>query len=264
MMMATSSLFAAILLCGGATSSVSAFVVVQPRMLPQRSPFVRLDEIQITVSSSSSSSLHMGGFGGAAAGGSKKKKKKGNDQKAGGLSSTTTNAVSKLKPKSQWDKYKNLKEASTIQVAVRVAATDDSPDAAAGEWCEIGKVRSEGDAFTELAVVLQRGLIAEHAKRLQPLQFLPNVMIEWGYASAPSKTADTDDDESESITWMAVDKTMANDAPSGMEKKVGFEGNPDKTGFYSRMGQQFGGGASEVSLGQDSNMLDMSVLPRRK
>jgi hypothetical protein len=107
----------------------------------------------------------MGGFGGAAAGGSKKKKKKGNDQKAGGLSSTTTNAVSKLKPKSQWDKYKNLKEASTIQVAVRVAATDDSPDAAAaaaaGEWCEIGKVRSEGDAFTELAVVLQRGLIAE-------------------------------------------------------------------------------------------------------
>eukprot|EP00978_Attheya_sp_CCMP212_P040221 scaffold217355_cov46-Attheya_sp.AAC.2 len=102
--------------------------------------------------------------------------------------------------------------------------------------------------------------ILQHAKRLQPLQFLPNVMIEWGYASS-SKTADESD---ESIVWMAVDKTMANDAPSGMEKKVGFEGNPDKTGFYSRMGQQFGGGASEVSLGQDSNMLDMSVLPRRK
>jgi hypothetical protein len=102
----------------------------------------------------------MGGFGGAATG-SKKKKKKGNDQKAGGLSSsTTTTAVSKLKPKSQWDKYKNLKEASTIQVAVRVAAATDA-DADAGEWCEIGKIRSEGNAFTELAVVLQRGLIAE-------------------------------------------------------------------------------------------------------
>eukprot|EP00978_Attheya_sp_CCMP212_P040222 scaffold217355_cov46-Attheya_sp.AAC.3 len=162
MMSATSSLCAALLLCGGTTlssSSVSAFVVVQPRMLPQRSPFVQLKDIQITVSSSSS--LHMGGFGGAAAGGSKKKKKKGNDQKAGGMSSTTTNAVSKLKPKSQWDKYKNLKEASTIQVAVRVAANSNEDSSAAGEWCEIGKIRSEGDAFTELAVVLQRGLIAE-------------------------------------------------------------------------------------------------------
>jgi hypothetical protein len=90
------------------------------------------------------------------------------------------------------------------------------------------------------------------------------VKVEWAYAVSSNTAADTDDNDDESITWVAVDKTVANDAPSGVEKKVGFEGNPDKTGFYSSMGQQFGGGASEVSLGQDSNMMDMSVLPRRK
>ena len=37
-------------------------------------------------------------------------------------------------------------------------------------WYEVGRIKSEGDAFTEIAVTLQRGIIAEHAKRLYPLQ----------------------------------------------------------------------------------------------
>lgn len=87
----------------------------------------------------------------------------------------------------------------------------------------MGRVKSEGDEFTEVAVAMQRGLIVEHAKRLLPLQVKPKDLVEWGY-----KASDSDDDE-----WSLVDKSVVDDGPKGVEKKVGFEGTPDpNSGFY--------------------------------
>lgn len=179
----------------------------------------------------------MAGFGG------------GSSKKTGGKKGKGKGPVTqKLKPKSQWDKYKRFKKSSSVKVAVRVAADAESD---AGDWYEVGKIKSDGDEFTELAVVLQRGIIAEHAKRLEPLQFLPKYQVEWGYASA--------DDE-----WIVVDKNVANSAPSGVEKKIGFQGNPDKSGFYTKTIANFAGEKATAPLASGSDMLDNSVLPRIK
>lgn len=162
--------------------------------------------------------LNMAGFGGGGGGtsskkgGSKKNKKK---SAAGGGG----DGGIKLKPKGQWDKYKSLKDATIVKVAAR--AVTDSND---GDWFEVGKIKSEGNAFTEIAVILQRGLIAEHAKRLHPLQFLPKDKVEWAYA----------EEGDDSITWVVVNKNSATSSPTGIEKKIGFEGKPDSTGFYGR------------------------------
>jgi len=151
------------------------------------------------------------GFGG---GGGKGGKKKGKKSNKGNLIS--------LKPKPQWDRYGKLKKSNAVSVAVRVAnAYDDSEK---GDWYEVGRVKSEGDQFTELAVAMQRGIIAEHAKRLYPLQFLAKDKVEWAYATIVNEV------ENE---WTSIDKTVTNEAPTGVEKKIGFEGKPDAaTGFY--------------------------------
>jgi len=178
----------------------------------------------------------MAGFGGG--GSSKKGAKKG--------------TVKALKPKSQWDKYKSFKqEATRIRAAARVVASAGDDDSDAGEWYEVGQIKSEGDEFTELAVVMQRGIIAEHAKRLHPLQFLPKDLMEWAY--------ETNDE------WVAVDKNIASTAPAGIEKKIGFQGLPDNTGFCSRVsGKQFVGETSTAPLAVGSNTGHRSVLPRVK
>lgn len=123
----------------------------------------------------------------------------------------------KLKPKSQWDLYCKLKKSSGVDVAVRVVGKPDS------QWLMIGKVKSDDNQYTAEAVALQRAIIAEHSKRLLPLQVAPKDVVEWGYFSD-----ETDD-------WVQVDPkdealrlTVKN-----LEKKVGFEGKPDPaSGFY--------------------------------
>lgn len=76
-------------------------------------------------------------------------------------------------------------------------------------------------AFTEL--IRQRSLIADHAKRLYPVQIPMNSVLEWGFLEG-----DGDDG-----TWVAVDKSSGDNAPKGIEKKFGFEGISDKaSGFY--------------------------------
>ena len=159
---------------------------------------------------SQKSPLRMAGFGGGGSSSSKKKKKTGSDTKKQPL---------KLKPKSQWDRYNSLKEASPVKVAVRVASSDDS-----GKWFEVGRIKSEGNEFPGLAVTTQRGIIADHAKRMQPLQFLPNTKMEWSFA----------DDSAGDIVWVAVDKNDSGAPPAGIEKKVGFEGKSEPSGFYSK------------------------------
>jgi len=204
-----------------------------------RAPVFSIVKQQIKVlPGASSSMLKMAGFGG---GGSTKKK--GAKKKSAG------STVPKLKPKGQWDKYKSMKKSSPVKVAARVVKTEGD-----AEWFEVGQIKSEGDEFTELAVVVQRGMIAEHAKRLHPLQFLPKDQVEWGYA-------DTGDDD----TWVAVDRSIAQGAPSGIEKKIGFVGNPDPSGFYAKTsGPQFTGDTSTASLASGSGNPDRSVLPRVK
>ncbi len=89
------------------------------------------------------STLQMAGFGG---GGSTKK---------GGKKKKNKSPLV-LKPKQQWDRYANLKASAAFKVAVRVVNGDDN-----NEWLEAGKVKSKNDESTEIAVALQRGIIAE-------------------------------------------------------------------------------------------------------
>lgn len=154
--------------------------------------------------------LSMAGFGGGgAAKGMGGKKKKG-----------AKKVAPVLKPKAQWDRYGSLKKSTPFRVATRVA--NDGEDVS--EWFEVGKIKSEDDATTEAAVALQRGLIAEHAKRLYPLNFLQKDKVDWAYAEVQAP---------EQEDWIQVDKSSAADAEAGLEKKVGFEGKPDAaTGFY--------------------------------
>jgi len=50
-------------------------------------------------------------------------------------------------------------------------------------------------------------------------QFLPKDKVDWAYASGED--------------WVLTDKSVVSAAPAGLEKKIGFEGNPDPaTGFY--------------------------------
>ena len=85
--------------------------------------------------------LFLAGFG------SSKSNGKG---KAKGKSKSTDG---KLKPKQQWDRYLDMKRSQKKAVAVRIEGTE--------EWIEVGKVKSNEDMYTELAVARQRALIAE-------------------------------------------------------------------------------------------------------
>lgn len=138
------------------------------------------------------------------AGSDKKKKKSAEKEK-------------KLKPKQQWDRYSDLKREPKIYVGVRIKG-DDS-----GEWMEVGRVKSKDSQYTEAAVFRQRAIIAEHAKRLYPLQFSSKKTLEWGYHSG----------DDENVEWKLVDKTAVADAVEGLEKLIGFEGRPDPaSGYY--------------------------------
>eukprot|EP00977_Amphora_coffeiformis_P028468 scaffold35293_cov260-Amphora_coffeaeformis.AAC.4 len=149
-----------------------------------------------------------GGFGGG--GGSKKK---------------SSSSEAKLKPKAQWDRFLEMKKGATrIRVAVKTTSNDNDSNDEEGEWLEVGHVKSAEDKYTALAVARQRALIAEHAKRLFPLQVSPKDTIAWAYWN--------EQDES----WTTVDKKILQDEaniPDGLEKLIGFEGRPDpSSGYY--------------------------------
>mmetsp|Transcript_9041 Transcript_9041/g.12858 ORF Transcript_9041/g.12858 Transcript_9041/m.12858 type:complete len:232 (-) Transcript_9041:152-847(-) len=158
------------------------------------------------------SPLFMAGFGGGGGGGgAKAKAKKGKK------------TSSSLKPKAQWDRYYDLKKYTIVPVAVRVEGSGDE------EWLEVGRIKSEEDAFTEIAIARQKALIAEHSRRLYPLKVLAKDRVEWAYY----KTNDNDDDENDG-EWIALSKDAGKgELPDGIDKKIGFEGKADpKTGFY--------------------------------
>jgi Family of unknown function (DUF6523) len=140
--------------------------------------------------------LGMAGFASASSDGSKKKKE------------------IKLKPKQQWDRYTNLKKETSFLVAVRVVGEED--------WLEVGRVKAKDNLQVEMAVAKQRVIIAEHSRRLFPLQIPKDSKVEWAIRQ-------TEPEEK----WILVDKSVLDTAPDGLEKDVGFEGRPDPaSGFY--------------------------------
>jgi hypothetical protein len=146
--------------------------------------------------------LPMAGFGAS----NKGKKKKTSDTK-------------KLKPKQQWDRYNDLKNAKGITVSVRVIGSTTIPmEQREVEWVGVGTVKSKDDAYTEAAVIRQRLLIAEHARRLYPLKFFATDTLEWGY---------TDGEEEIRVAGKV-------DMPQDVDKLIGFLGLPDSTGFYQK------------------------------
>ena len=160
-----------------------------------------------TSSQRSTTQLSMAGFGGGG-GTSKKNKKKG----GGGAK-----PLPKLKAKTQWDRYEDLKQCKKVIVGVKISGEDEA------DWMEVGKVRSENDEHSLVAIARQRALIADHAKRLYPVKVPANAVLEWGYFL----------EGEEENSWVTVDKASGADAPKGIEKKFGFEGISDKaSGYY--------------------------------
>ena len=153
----------------------------------------------------------------------------------GGGGSAPSSKLPKLKAKSQWDRYADLKQCKKVTVGVRIRG--DAEGGAAGEWMEVGRVRSEDDGNTEVAVARQRALIAEHSKRLYPVQIPPNAVLEWGYLLSGEKEEEAAGGDGVGVVgdaaWVIVDKSSGENAPAGFEKKIGFEGISDKaTGYY--------------------------------
>ena len=91
------------------------------------------------------------GFGGE--GESKSKKKSGF---GGKVKNEMKDNDSKLKPMQQWNRYKDLKGEPKIRVGVRIIGDDENKD-----WLEVGRVKSKGSKYTEMAVFRQRAIIAE-------------------------------------------------------------------------------------------------------
>lgn len=157
----------------------------------------------------STTQLSMAGFGGGGGGGGASKKNK-----------KAAKPLPKLKAKTQWDRYADLKQCKKIVVGVKLSGNEEE-----AEWLEVGKVRSENDEHTLVAIARQRALIADHAKRLYPVKVPANSVLEWGYFMEGG--------DGESGSWETVDKAIGTDAPKGIEKKFGFEGISDKaSGYY--------------------------------
>jgi hypothetical protein len=166
-----------------AVSTTDAFTTDPVQGLGQRRAFL--------TTSSRTSSLPMAGFG------------KGSEKKE-----------TKLKPKQMWDRYTgdDLKASKIVRVGVHVV--DD--EAGVIEWMEIGTVKSKDDAYTEIAVIRQKALIADHARRMFPLQIFAKDTLEWGYMQGEE--------------WSVAGKAAM---PDDIEKLIGFQGLPEPTGFYN-------------------------------
>jgi hypothetical protein len=134
--------------------------------------------------------------------------------------------ATKLKPRQQWDRYAELKDSEKIRVAVRVSGSADNVDVEdvdAKKWLEVGSVKSKNNEYTEAAVIRHRLLIAEHSRRVFPLQISAkdskDNKLEWAYSKA------------EGEEWVMVGKV---DMPEDIEKLSGFVGVPDDSGFYTK------------------------------
>lgn len=187
---------ATLLLLALESSTISSFVIAPATTsLSSSSTRNTLDRVVSEPTASTTSTRLNAGFGGD----SPKKKKE-----------------IKIKPKQQWDRYLgDLKKEKPFRVAVKGEGKESD------EWLEVGNVKSKDGANTMAAVARQRALIAEHAKRLFPMQISTKDRVEWAYWDAED--------------WVIADKNVLDteDIPAGFEKMIGFEGRPDPgTGYY--------------------------------
>lgn len=213
----------AILLAVGSVflrSQTSAFI-------PQRSSAIISPS---TTDASLCTPLFMAGFGGGGGSSSSKKKSKKTNK------ATTKKPSNKLKPRKQWDRFIDLKAADPVRVAVQTTNGDDE---SSKKWYEIGEVKSKDNEFTEAAVIRHRLLIAEHARRMFPVQILAKDTLEWGYSTTEAAAVVADDDTvatttttADTTNWTVVTSAPAN-TPDGVDKLIGFRGHPDPFGFYS-------------------------------
>jgi hypothetical protein len=189
-------------------SSTHGFMMTNPQRFVQRRAFMN------TVSSSSkntcatSSSLSMAGFGAAPSNKDSKKTK-----------------AAKLKPRQQWDRYADLKDSEKFRVAVRVIGSADvDGDVDANKWLEVGSVKSQNDDYTEAAVIRHRLLIAEHSRRVFPIQISAKDSkdkLEYAYFKGEE--------------WvMVAGKVDMPELNFSIEKLSGFVGLPEDSGFYTR------------------------------
>jgi len=176
--------------------------------------------------------LAMGGGFGSSGGGGGMGKKKANKKGTNSKNKSTSGGSTKLRPKTQWDRFDSFKKEKEFKVAVRSASpVVDSNVDNDDKWFEVGYVKSESNQYTEIAVARQRGLLAEHANRLDPLKFTSKTILEWAYYN----------DETEE--WIVVDKnTIVADSEetnnNNIERKLGFEGTADpNTGYYCHYDQ---------------------------
>jgi hypothetical protein len=195
-------------------SSTHGFLTTPQRSV-QRCAFRNADVSSISNTCTRTSSLSMAGFGAAPS-------NKDSKQKA-----------TKLKPRQQWDRYTELKDSETVRVAVRVigsapTADTDTDNVDANKWLEVGSVKSKNDEYTQAAVIRHRLLIAEHGRRVFPIQISAkdskDNKLEWAYFA-----------KSEEDWVMVADKV---DMPEDIEKMSGFVGLPDSSGFYTKSTEQ--------------------------
>jgi len=188
-------------------------------------------------------SLQMAGFGGGASA------KKGGNKK----NKNNTINLKVLKPKQQWDRYTSdaMKGFDSIRVAVRVVRTINSDTTDDGTWLEVGAVKSKENAYTEAAVIRHRVLIADHARRMFPLQVLAKDKVEWGYSTT---TTAREKEEDVIVEWTVAGKV--DDMPADIDKLIGFQGLPERTGFYAP--------SESKGIGQTSTQADFDTMMTKR
>ena len=183
--------------------------MTNPQSLVERRAFLNKDVSSSSNTCTRTFPLSMAGFGAAPSNKDSKPK------------------ATKLKPKQQWDRYTEMKDSEKVRVAVSViggavVADGDAVDVDAKKWLEVGSVKSKNNEYTEAAVIRHRLLIAEHSRRVFPLQISAKDSkdkLEYAYFK-------------EEEEWVMVAGKV--DMPEDIEKMSGFEGLPDTSGFYTR------------------------------
>jgi hypothetical protein len=188
-----------------------------------RSPQERRD----AAAAASTRGLYMAGFGAAT-------------PSSSSSSSSSGDSGSKLKAKIQWDRYLELKqEATSYIVGVKIVAEVGNDS----DWLAVGQVRCRDESLLAAAVARQRGLLADHAKRLFPLKVTPQVKLAWGYFQADTGSTEmtpTTGGTTLSATgsWVVVDPKASDNSSSktkDFDKSIGYEGTPDpSTGYYCK------------------------------
>lgn len=208
-----------------------AFLPWHARLVHQ-SDELRNDAFAFASPPFSSSSLGMvSGFGAS---------NKKNNKKKGGSSNSKKDI--KLKPRQQWDRYVDLKASESVRVAVRIIDinidSSEQEEEQQQQWIHVGAVKSKDNAYTEAAVIRHRVLIAEHARRICPLQISAKNKLEWAYSSSSDDSDAAVTPEEKQQEWVLAGKVE--NLPEDIDKLIGFEGLADPTGFYARSTEKLG------------------------